>query len=701
MISKSSETNTIAARYPCSFAQAECYAVSIRRPRDPALNISMRWRVRGTLGPGVLERSWGTLVSRHEMLRTTFVATEDGVEQVVRRSVGTHVSVVDCSALDPAIVEDEIARIAAVDVRAAFDLATAPLWRMTRLILGPSESVLLVTAHEIACDGWSFGLIARELGSLCAVFSRGEKSGLAAPQTTYGEFALWERSVRTKEMLAEEFGLLQSDFSSAPEVDIGTDLPRPSVWTSRVDTRSRALDVEAMRRFLEEARKAGRTAFVAMLAVSGIVLAERSSTNSIAVTTQVVGRDDVDLENVVGPFVNSIPLRLEFAAAASIGDVISRVGDMLENALELRHVPFSRIVERVMPKRADAAGPTRGINFLYQKAFAQDADYGIFRIESEHSRPGGSRYDLNLYVVERPSGWRLSCDYNPDLYALETIEILLDRFEKIVAGGIDRRESVLFFHSDLFADGYYAEQVAAAITRRRVVPIGPHGIGTRPLLPTIDAMARDYVATIDAVQQKGPYRLLGFCSGALVAFEVARLLRERGETVEQLVLINATAPVRPVLPFRDFVIRRVATNPRLSPRVREVICYNFARLNRALISGPRASFVFARKLASSAMRRPGVAGGSGGGEDFVRARGEALSEISFAHIGAALSHHPHRYDGEVTLIWSADQTNLTGEATQGWNRLAASVNVVRMSGGHVAPLHELIGELSEILGKLL
>lgn len=700
MISKSFDSNTIVARYPCSFAQAECYATSVRRPSDPALNTSMRWRIRGDLASSVLERAWETLVARHEMLRTSFVATEDRVEQVVRRSVGAHVSVVDCSALDPAIVEDEIARIAAIHARAAFDLANAPLWRMTRLVLGPNESVLLVTAHELACDGWSFGVIARELGSLCAAFSRGEKSSFGDLLTTFGEFARWERSVRTNEALAEEFVLLHADFSPTPKVDIATDFPRPATWTSRVDTRSRPLDFQATRRFLDEARTTGRTAFVAMLAVAGIVLSERSSTTSIALTTQVVGRDDADLETIVGPFVNSIPLRLNIPTAASVIDLIPRVGDMLENALELRHVPFSRIVKDVMPMRADATGPTRGINVLYQKAFTQDVDFGTFRIESEHSRPGGSQYDLNLYVVERASGWRLSCDYNPDLYALETIETMLDRFEKIVAGGIDRREPALFFHSDLFADGYYAEEVAATITRRRVVPIGPHGIGTRPLLPTIDAMARDYVATIDSIQQKGPYRLLGFCSGALVAFEVARLLCERGDTVEQVVLINATAPVRPLLPFRDFIIRGIATNRRLSPRVREVICYNLARLNRALISGPRATFAFARKLARSIKRRPDSASGSGS-EDFVRERGEALSELSFAHIGAALTHHPHRYDGEITLVWSADQTNLTGEATQGWNRLAASVNVVEMSGGHVAPLHDLIGELSEILGKLL
>lgn len=439
---------------------------------------------------------------------------------------------------------------------------------------------------------------------------------------------------------------------------------------------------------------------MAMLAAAAVVLRERTPSATLAMTTQVVGRDDVDLENVVGPFVNSMPLSLTFPSAASLAEVVSRVSEILENALELRHVPFARVAERVLPATDAGRGAPCGINFLYQKAFARDFDYGTFRIESEHSTPGGSQYDLNLYVVERPGGWRLSCDYNPDLFKVESILSLMDRFEQTLAGGIDHREPVLFFHSDLFAGGYYAEEVASAITERRVIPIGPHGIGDRPLRSSIDAMAKDYVANIESIQPAGPYRLLGFCSGALVAFEVARLLRERGETVDQLVLINATAPVRPLLPLRDRVIRAVAGNARLSPRVREAICYNVARFNRALLQGPRATLAFVSKLfvALVSGRRSTK---TAEGETFVRAAGDAASELSFAHIGAALAHHPHPYDGEIVLVWSQDQVNLTGDPTQGWNRLAPSVKVVPMRGGHVAPLHDLVGELSEILRSLL
>lgn len=701
MIAPTGELASEALRYACSFAQEGLYATNLRRPGDAALNASMRWRIRGELNHGVLERAWQTLVARHEMLRTRFVVEGERVEQVVEKSLAANVSIVDCSALDRTIVESEILRIAAKDSRAPFDIARAPLWRLTRLVLDPTDSVLLVTAHQLACDGWSFGIIARELGTICAALVHGREPELAPLMTTFGAFARWQRAALTDDALAEEFELLRTDFAGEIAVDIPVDLPRPAMWTSHVQTRSRVLDLEATRRYLDDARGVGSTPFMAMLAAVAMVLRKRSASNALAITTQVVGRDDVDLEGVVGPFVNSLPLRFDFAESASLADVVTSVGEMLANALELRHVPYERIADAVLPVSSDDRGAACAINFLYQKAFTQDVDYGTFRIESEHSRPGGTPYDLNIYVVERPAGWRLSCDYNPDLFRAETIDSILDRFECTVADGVDRREPVIFFHSDLFADGYYADQIAASIETRRVIPVSPHGVGNRPLLPTIDAMAADYVATIDTIVPRGPYRLVGFCSGALVAFEVARLLRERGESVEGVVLINATAPVRPVVPFRDSLIRTIGCNARLSPRLRESLCYNIARFNRALLGGPQTTARFLRNLFASIVLRRGAATSLTRGETFLRERGDAASELSFAHISAALSHRPHFYDGPVTLVWSVEQTNLTGDATQGWNRLATSVTTVSMSGGHVAPLHDLVGELSQKLRTLL
>ena len=687
--------------YPLSFAQERLVAASLQHPKDPAHNASMRWRIRGDLSQAVLEAAWRLLIERHEILRTRFLPTSGRAEQVVETSVPFRVAIVHCSALDPSIIDQETDRIAETDAGATFDISVAPLLRVTRLILGSTDSLLLVTAHQIVCDGWSFGLLARELGTVCAALSAGRVPQLTKITTTFGAFAGWQRGAMSDVNLAEEYGLLAADFVEPLSVEITTDFPRPSFWTSHVDTRSRVLVTDRMQNYIDEARASGSTPFMATLAATTIALQGRVGAGILAITTQVVGRDDIDLENVAGPFVNTMPLRLDLEGSHSLPAVLERIGDTVANAVELRHVPFELAARRLFPIQGEDRGAVCGVNFLYQKAFTQDIDYGAFRISSEHSHPGGSQYDLSVYVVERPGGWRLTCDFNPDLYRGATIDAILDRFEETIAGGIDRRPPVLFFHSDLFAGGFYADEIAANIADRRIVSIGPHGIGDRPLLASIDAMAEDYLKNLDSIQAKGPYRLVGFCAGALVAFEVARLLKARGEEVAAVILINATAPARPILPFRDFIIRTVARNARLSPRVREIVCYNVARFNRALLRGPRATFAFLCNLGASYMRPRTVTSSQASGETFVRSRGDAVSELSFAHIGAALSHRPHYFDGPVTLIWSSDQTNLTGEPTQGWNRLSTSVRTVRMSGGHVAPLHELVGDLSILLHDIL
>lgn len=689
--------STDAVRYPCSFTQERLVDTSRARPGDPALNVSARYRIRGELRNSVLETAWKTLVARHEMLRARFVASEGGFATVVDRFTPSRVSIVDCSALDPDIVDAEIDRIAAYEARSPLDISQAPLFRVTRVICSPTDCVLLVTAHRLVCDEWSFDILARELGSLCAAAVAGTPAELPPLSTNFGDYARWQREALTDDALDEELRLVASDFAGPFALQIETDFPRPSRRGSHVRTRARDLDPLATRRFIEAAREIGSTPFMATLAGMALALRANVDCDTLVVTTHVANRNDVDLACVVGPFVNTLPLRLDLTRASTVATLLERVGDAVANALELQHVPF----ERIAPIAGFDGGAPSGINFAYRNASSAEMDCGSFAIVSEPSALGGSHDEVSFTIVERFDGWQLTCTYDPELFEDATIDAIFDRFEKIVAAGIDLRDPVLFFHGDLFADGFYAREIAAAITDRRIVPVAPHGIGARPILPTIDAMAHDYVASLDTIVATGPYRLVGFCAGALVAYEVARLLKARGETVEDVILINAEAPTEPILPFCDRIIRAIASNERLVPRVREVACYNIAHLNRAMSAGASAVVRYVARLLRSGAMRAAAPNRNSSGETFVRARGESVSEVSFVHIGAALSHRPHPYDGHVTLVWSDEQPSLTGETTQGWNRLAASVTTVRMNGGHVAPLHELVGDLSSILGRLL
>ena len=163
-----------------------------------------------------------------------------------------------------------------------------------------------------------------------------------------------------------------------------------------------------------------------------------------------------------------------------------------------------------------------------------------------------------------------------------------------------RRAALTFMHGDIYADGIYCRRLAAAIgSAQPVHAVAPHGTAGLPLFETIEAMATDYVGRVRAVQPNGPYRLGGFCVSGLVAYETARLLRAQGETVERLVLVNASPmPSRSIRLF-DVLLRGVATNAGLSPKLRDSLCYNLARFHAALVSGPE------RSSSSRATRRAG------------------------------------------------------------------------------------------------
>jgi thioesterase domain-containing protein len=263
---------------------------------------------------------------------------------------------------------------------------------------------------------------------------------------------------------------------------------------------------------------------------------------------------------------------------------------------------------------------------------------------------------------------------------------------------------LFYLHSDLFADGVYCRNLAAAIgSAQPLHALAPHGTYDLPLLPTIEAMARDYVPRIRAIQPQGPYRLGGFCVSGLIAYEVARLLSAEGQVVDDVVLINAAAlPTRAIAPM-DGIVRTIGRNPRLSPRLRERLCYNVARLHGDLLDGPRgaASFLRGRVLQwiRRGRRRPTTLDANP--SPFEKRSGNRETENSFAHLVAALTYHPKPYGGRVTLIWSVDQAESWNDAAAGWQQVAREVRVVPMTGGHVSPLQDGLPELSKILAKVL
>src|SRR5919112_159531 len=222
------------ARYAsCSFAQQLMWLADQIEPGTPTYNTSKDERLTGRLDPRALERSLEEIVRRHETLRTTFTAVDGSPVQVIAPASATPTTLplIDLSGLPQAEREAEARRLAREEARRPFDLERGPLFRAKLLRLGEQEHVLLVTMHHIVSDGWSTGIIWRELGSLYNTFSSREPTSSPLPELPiqYADYAIWQREWLRGEVLAEQLDYWKLQLAGVAPLQLPTDRPRPAV----------------------------------------------------------------------------------------------------------------------------------------------------------------------------------------------------------------------------------------------------------------------------------------------------------------------------------------------------------------------------------------------------------------------------------------------------------------------------------------
>jgi hypothetical protein len=297
---------------PLSFAQQRLWFLQQLEPASAAYNIPVAYRLKGVLDVVALERALEALVGRHEVLRTTFADAEDAPVQVVAPTARVTLPVVDLSASrDP---EREARRAAAAEARAAFDLERGPVLRCKLLRLAPCDHVLVLTVHHIASDGWSMGVLLRELGALYREAVTGAAASLRELPVQYPDYAVWQREQFRRDRLGLQLDYWKHRLAGAPTIlELPTDRPRPAVASGR-STKATIVLPAALARDLEAlSRGEGATLFMTLLAAFKLLLARYSGQTDIVVGTPVAGRSHTELESLIGCFLNTLVLRTDLA----------------------------------------------------------------------------------------------------------------------------------------------------------------------------------------------------------------------------------------------------------------------------------------------------------------------------------------------------------------------------------------------------
>ena len=427
--------------WPLSFAQQRLWFLDQLEPGSPLYNIPTVVRLAGPLDVSALTRALEELVRRHETLRTTFATRDESPVQCIATSVSVPLELTEVQHLPPPQREARVRELARDEALRPFDLVHGPLLRTTLLRLAPDEHVLLLVLHHIISDGWSMGVLVREVAQLYAAFASGRPPALPPLPVQYVDFALWHRSWLQGEVLEAQLGYWKQRFAGQlPILDLPTDHPRPPVQTFRGAQHFFSLPPALSEALGAYSRQQGATLFMTLLAAFQALLHRYSGQEDIIVGSPIAGRNRSELEGLIGFFVNTLALRTDLGGTPSFQTLLARVREVTLGAYAHQDLPFEKLVEELHPERDLSRPPLFQVMFALQNVPLSVPSMAGLTLTSLDLEGGVAMFDLSLFMQETPRGLRGRLEYNTDLFEAATVVRLAEHFQTLLTGAIARPE---------------------------------------------------------------------------------------------------------------------------------------------------------------------------------------------------------------------------------------------------------------------
>ncbi|HZF08057.1 MAG TPA: amino acid adenylation domain-containing protein, partial [Thermoanaerobaculia bacterium] len=419
---------------PLSFAQERHWVQRRATSGTAVANSLLAFRLTGELDGGVLERSFRELVARHEILRTTFA--EEGGEpvQVIHPELDLSWSLCDLSALPRPTREATARALTAGAGRQVFDLGRTPLFRVTLLRADAREHLILVVQHHILTDGWSQGLLLRELVTLYGDFIAGREASLPRPAVQYADYAAWQhRHLQGPALEAQRSYWRDCLQGPLPVLWLRSARPRPAVRRLDGSHVSRALPAELCDRLRAFSAREGASLFMTLLAGFEILLHLESGLDDVLLTTPIANRTRVETESLLGLFFNTLVLRVNLSGDPDVRALLGQVREVTLAAYAHPDVPFVRVLAELLP------GHERDHNVPFPVAFVlQNAPVPVDRLPGIEVRPlaiesGTAVRDFLLMVVEGGEGLEAMVKFRTDVFERATVDRMLARYQEILA----------------------------------------------------------------------------------------------------------------------------------------------------------------------------------------------------------------------------------------------------------------------------
>ncbi|HEU5133365.1 MAG TPA: condensation domain-containing protein, partial [Pyrinomonadaceae bacterium] len=419
---------------PLSFAQQRLWFIDQLEPGSAVYNIPAAIRLTGHLDLSALQESLNRLTARHEILRTTFI-TEAGKPRVqISDPEPFSVPITDLSAMLPDDRNDEARRLVREEVIRPFDLSCGPLLRVKLIALQAEEHVLLLVMHHIIADGWSIGVMIRELSALYNAIAEGREPELQDLPVQYVDYASWQREWLRDEVLQEQLSYWKQQLEGAPALlELPADRPRPATPTHRGGQERFIIPSDVSRSLRELSKREGATLFMLLLAAFKVLLMRYSGQTDVVVGTPIAGRRHKEVEGLIGLFVNALVMRTDISGDPRFKDLLKRVKETCLGAFSHQDVPFEKLVDELQPERASSHSPLFQVVFAMQNVPRERIALSGLEASGAGIEGEIAKFDLSMVISEAEDSLIGGLEYNSDLFDRERITRLATHFQTILA----------------------------------------------------------------------------------------------------------------------------------------------------------------------------------------------------------------------------------------------------------------------------
>lgn len=425
-----------------SFAQERLWFLDQLEGANPFYNVICHSRLRGRLDPAALEQSMREIVRRHESLRTTFRDEQGKPVQVVAPAAECAMPLVDLSHTPKGRQREEVRRLIEQEAQEIFDLEAGPLLRSKLLRLADDDHVLVLATHHVVSDGWSMGVLVRELAAHYEAISQGNSSALPEPSIQYADFAAWQRTQIDSPKMQESRAYWKERLDGLAPLELAADHPRPAVQRFRGGKRSLEIPRPLFDKLEELGHGENATLFMTLLSAFVVLLHRYTQQQDIAVGFPIAGRNRVELEGLIGFFVNMLVLRTDVDPGVSFRELLSEVRDNVLKAYAHQDYPFEMLVDDLQPDRDMSRNPLFQVSLTVHNERIGASElpeltigrptFPGFDVSEFDVDPATTRFDLELNFWQRHGAAVGTWVFDTDLFDATTIERMIGHYRALL-----------------------------------------------------------------------------------------------------------------------------------------------------------------------------------------------------------------------------------------------------------------------------